>query len=149
MATTADDALFVDTNVLVYADLTSAPMHGTARQRLVEAHASGQALWISRQVIREYLVVLTRGQVFSSPVPASEAAVSAEKIMGQMNIANDTANTSEQLFTLIKKFDVKGKQVHDANIVATMPVHGIKRLLTHNTADFQRYRGLIGIVPLV
>ena len=32
-----------------------------------------------------------------------------------------------------------GKQVHDANIVATMLAHGVGRLLTFNVADFQRF----------
>ena len=34
----------------------------------------------------------------------------------------------------------------DANILATMLTHGITRLLTFNTADFQRFAGLIALV---
>ncbi|MEH2170887.1 MAG: hypothetical protein V7K41_30400 [Nostoc sp.] len=41
-----------------------------------------------------------------------------------------------------------GKQVHDANIVATMLVYGIPQLLTHNTSDFARFSGLITVLPL-
>ncbi len=39
-----------------------------------------------------------------------------------------------------------GKQVHDANIAATMLAHGITRLLTFNVADFQRFAGLIELI---
>ena len=34
---------------------------------------------------------------------------------------------------------VGGRQIHDANIVATMLAHGERRLLTFNAADFRRY----------
>ena len=40
----------------------------------------------------------------------------------------------------------RGKQVHDANLVATMLAHGIRRLLTFNLADFQRFAGLVELV---
>jgi hypothetical protein len=36
---------------------------------------------------------------------------------------------------------LRGRQVHDANIVATMRVFGLKNLLTHNPADFARFSG--------
>lgn len=36
-----------------------------------------------------------------------------------------------------------------AHIVATMRVHGIGRLLTHNVSDFSRYGTLIDVVRLV
>ena len=41
-----------------------------------------------------------------------------------------------------------GKQVHDANIVATMLIYGIPQILTHNTADFARFSELITVLPL-
>ena len=34
---------------------------------------------------------------------------------------------------------VGGRQIHDANIVATMLAHGERRLLSFNGADFRRY----------
>jgi predicted nucleic acid-binding protein len=41
---------------------------------------------------------------------------------------------------------VGGRQVHDANIVATMLAHGETRLLTFNEADFRRFSSVIEIV---
>jgi predicted nucleic acid-binding protein len=142
-------AIFVDTNVLIYADLTSSPFHTVARRRLVEAHAAGTRLWISRQVVREYLVAITRGQTFSEPVPPTDAAASAERIVSQLVVANDTEEVGRLLLELVARHEVKGKQVHDANVVATMLAHGVRRLLTHNVADFDRFAGLIEVVPLV
>ena len=45
-------------------------------------------------------------------------------------------------------FEIAGKQVHDANIVATMLVHGITQVLTHNITDFARFSSLITVLPL-
>jgi hypothetical protein len=42
-----------------------------------------------------------------------------------------------------------GKQIHDANIIATMLAHGIPKLLTHNVADFSRFTAHIKVLPLV
>jgi hypothetical protein len=50
---------------------------------------------------------------------------------------------------LINSVSVGGKQIHDANIVATMLAHGLRRLLTHNVKDFQRDSAWIDILPLV
>jgi predicted nucleic acid-binding protein len=43
---------------------------------------------------------------------------------------------------------VAGRQVHDANIVATMLANGITRLLTFNVADFRRFAALISVETL-
>jgi predicted nucleic acid-binding protein len=40
---------------------------------------------------------------------------------------------------LCKHHEVKGKQVHDARLVALMEAHQVQKLLTFNIADFQRY----------
>ena len=45
------------------------------------------------------------------------------------------------------RFAFGGRQVHDANIVATMLAHGEGRLLTFNDADFRRFAELTEIVP--
>ena len=52
MATTAADLIFVDTNVLVAANVTAHPRHAVALQRLTDLSAGGAEFWISRQVFR-------------------------------------------------------------------------------------------------
>ena len=143
-----DAPVFVDTNVLVYGNITSSPFYVVARDRLGELKRAGTPLWISRQVIREYVVTLTRGQAYATPVPPADAAAAAEDIAAQFSVVDETANVTHALLSLVRRFDIKGRQVHDANVVATMTVHGARRLLTHNVADFKRYEPLIEILPL-
>ena len=54
----------------------------------------------------------------------------------------------DQLPTLLRTIPGADRRVHDSNIVATMLVHGVSRLLTHNVGDFTRFAGLITLVPL-
>ena len=61
----------------------------------------------------------------------------------------DSPAVLDVLDRLVGSIVVAGKQVHDANIVATMVTYGIRSLLTHNTGDFARFAHLITIVPLV
>jgi hypothetical protein len=46
----------------------------------------------------------------------------------------------EKLLMLVRQVEVGGKHIHDANIVATMLAQNITHLLTHNVADFRRFR---------
>ncbi|MCP3668305.1 MAG: PIN domain-containing protein [Gammaproteobacteria bacterium] len=66
MATMVAKALFVDTNILIYANVIETPFHGQALTAVQAAYESGRPLWISRQIIREYLVTMTRPQAFEN-----------------------------------------------------------------------------------
>jgi predicted nucleic acid-binding protein len=66
----------------------------------------------------------------------------------EFTVVEDNPFVLDALIEILKTIPVAGKQVHDANIVATMQVHGINHLLTHNTADFNRFFALITVLPL-
>jgi hypothetical protein len=51
-----------------------------------------------------------------------------------------------RLASLSRGFSFGGRQVHDANIVATMPAHGETGLPTFNDSDFRRSSSVIEIV---
>ncbi|GAB6044353.1 type II toxin-antitoxin system VapC family toxin [Endothiovibrio diazotrophicus] len=145
MVTTDDNALFIDTNILIYANVTSAPQHKQALNALRAAHKAGRSLWISRQVLREFIAVRTRPQTFAQPL-ASEVVIERVRYLEErFHVADDTATVTERLVELVRNFQIGGKQVHDANIVATMQAFGVPSLLTHNIKDFERFEGMIGI----
>lgn len=62
---------------------------------------------------------------------------------------DDGPAVTARLLQTIEQNSVGGKQIHDANIVATMLVHEIPALLTHNTSDFKRFQEIITVMPLV
>ena len=149
MATTAADLIFVDTNVLVAANVATHPRHAIALQRLKDMSAGGAEFWINRQVLREYLVTLTRPQTFTSPQPVNVLLTQVAYFQSRMQVADDTAEVTANLLALLQSIPLGGKQVHDANVVATMQAYGIPRLLTDNTGDFNRFGSLIAVLPLV
>lgn len=141
-------ACFVDTNVLVFAASSGAPLHRRASEELRKRVESGQELWVSRQVLREYLATLSRPQTFAKPRPARELASDIRYFLGHFHLAEEGSAVTEKLLELIERVEIGGKQIHDANIVATMLASGIPALLTHNVGDFARFSDVIEVIPL-
>lgn len=46
---------------------------------------------------------------------------------------------------LLEHIPCGGKQIHDANIVATMLAFDIRQLVTYNISDFQRFAGFLAV----
>jgi predicted nucleic acid-binding protein len=76
---------FVDTNVLVYAAAEGAPFHDKARTALIGL-AANERLSISRQVLREYLAVMTRPQTWGKPLSLAEAMPDATAFADRFSI---------------------------------------------------------------
>ena len=140
--------MFVDTNVLVAARFVTAPAHVTACRCLDRAGNSQEPLHISRQIVREYLVVVTRPQTWPESLAMGDALKDATRLISSFAILEDGPNVMAVLTALCREVPVAGKQIHDANIAATMLAHGERRLLTLNAKDFQRYGERIELVNL-
>jgi predicted nucleic acid-binding protein len=138
--------LFVDTNVLVQARFAPAPFHARARLALEAGLRGREPLRASRQVLREYLAVVTRPQTWAVPLPAAESLSDLERLERDYAILEDGPAVTRELAALCRAVPLGGRQVHDANIVATMLAHGERRLLTFNLADFARFRPRIELV---
>ena len=63
-------------------------------------------------------------------------------------VLEDGPGVMEMLTALCREVPIAGKQVHDANIVATMLAHGERRLFTFNTRDFRRYGDRIDLIDM-
>jgi len=136
-------AVFVDTNVLVYASVDSSPFHEAARRAISKLEAAGVPLWISRQVQREFLATLLRPRV-SISVPE---VVNAVRLFEQrFRVAEDGPLVTEKLLGLVSGGFTS--QIHDANIVATMLVYGIDRILTNNPSDFAPLSSHVTVLSL-
>ena len=142
------DSVFLDTNVLVYANVMESPLHQLALKAIQSYYDIGTELWISRQVLREYIAVLTRPQIFTKPVSVSVVADRIRFFQTHFQVAEENPQVTEALLMLIERFNVGGNQVHDANIIATMQVYGIRNLITHNISDFKRFSSIINILTM-
>ncbi len=141
----ADSQLFVDTNILVFANVAEAPKHDMALHALKQSYSDKREMWISRQILREFLAVRTRVQTFAKAADIKTIIERIRWFESHFRVAEDNAAVTRKLIEIMENHQVGGKQVHDANIVATMLVNGIDNLLTDNFDDFKRYEDLINI----
>ena len=142
-------SVFVDTSVLLRATIAAMPLHREAADLVADQQSRGATLWISRQVLREYLAVVTRPQTFAVPLSAADAISRVQAFQSLFVVADDTVNVTTQLLLLLRDYPTGGKQVHDANIVATMLAYNIDTLITQNIDDMQRFSDKIAIIQLV
>ncbi|MDD2716188.1 MAG: PIN domain-containing protein [Candidatus Wallbacteria bacterium] len=133
------DKLFLDTNILVYLANEDADNHEEVKTAFSRIMKEAE-LWISTQVLREYAVVMTRTGYLKRALKPSEAVEDIEKWLKIFKIAGESPETTAILLNLIKKYDLKGKRIHDANIVASMIETGIKKIFTYNRADFAIFK---------
>ena len=138
--------MFVDANVLVYARVLESPLNLPARQALEQAELSSEPLRTSRQVLREYLATMTRPQSWENPLTRHQVLDDIQTLSQRLEMLEDGDIITRNLVTLCRDIPVGGKQIHDANIVATMLAYGERQLLTFNTSDFRRYEDRIELV---
>jgi hypothetical protein len=77
---------------------------------------------------------------------AAQIDTQYKKIRTVFRVAYETQAVIEQFVALLQTHPTGGKQVHDANIAATMHVCGIPTLLTLNVADFRRFSDTLTLV---
>ncbi len=92
---------------------------------------------------------MSRPTALTAPVSMTNLVSTVQAFERQFLIIEDGAAITARLLNLLTAIPCAGKQIHDANIVATMLIQGIQKLLTHNIADFNRFAAHITIIPLI
>jgi predicted nucleic acid-binding protein len=110
---------FVDTNVLVYANVAQAPLHAVALSRLQAVARTSAPLWISRQVLREYLAVVTRPQRWSAPQPLARALARVRYFERRFQVADETAVVTARLLTLLRTIPAGGSHTSSLEYLCT------------------------------
>jgi uncharacterized protein len=130
----------VDTNVLVYAEITTSRRHLAARECL-RTLAEGPAPWaIAWPCVYEFLRVVTHPRVYHPPVPIETARADLASILASPSLVllAETARHAEVLDEVLAESRVTGNLVHDAHIVALCREHGVREIVTGD-ADFRRF----------
>lgn len=147
---TGVDRVFVDTNLLLAATDPSRATHQAAQRFFRDWPAAGVTLVASGQVAREYLAVATRPRgVNGLGLTPAQALGNLREFGARMHFFDEDGRVRERLFELVARYGVAGKQVHDANIVATMLAEGVRALVTLNAEDFRRFDGEVELVRWV
>ncbi len=140
--------VFVDTNILLRLLLKQMNQHAEVDALVKRTLRAGAELWISGQVIREFMVQATHPRTLAVSLTSEQVVQEIEALTPLFQIADETAAVRAKLLELLREYPTQGKLVHDANIVATMLVYEIDTLLTLNIADLQRFEDKITLLSL-
>jgi predicted nucleic acid-binding protein len=140
------DKIFLDTNVLLRLTIYQFPEYLQVKTLVATYTSENTEIYISRQIVREYLNQVTRPQNFMVSMTASQVKKQYEIFRSIFKIADETETVTQHLIDLLQKYPTGGKQIHDANIVATMLANGVDTLLTLNVADFKRFSDVITLI---
>ena len=133
-------SILADTNILLRRTQPDHPSHALAVESVAKLLAAGDPVYFTLQNMSEFWNVATRpapnnGLGFSVALALGEM----EKIERLLTLLPDSPAVYGEWKRLVVQHSVLGSKVHDAKLVATMNVHGIRRILTFNTEDFRRY----------
>lgn len=141
-----DAKVFLDTNILLRMILTQMNHHAEVDALVKRTIRDGAELWISGQVIREFIVQATHPRTLAEPLTIEQVVREIEAMKPLFQIADETVAVRDKLLELLQQYPTQGKQVHDANIVATMLAYDIDTLLTLNVDDLKRFENRIKII---
>ena len=130
----------LDTNILLRSSDDSSEHFELALGAVQTLLARGETLLLVPQNIYEFWAVATR------PTRSNGLGWDVERVQREVSILTtrftflpDTQEVFEHWLELVTRFKVKGKQVHDARLVAAMQTHSVENILTLNVKDFERY----------
>lgn len=140
--------LLLDTNVLLRLAQVASPDHSAAKGAVLQLADDGHQLCLVPQVVYEFWVVATRPvEVNGLGMDPETAEKSLEGLARDYILLRDERGIFDRWRSLIRTYDVLGKNAHDARLVAAMLRHGLTHLITFNTADFVRYSGVVAHAP--
>jgi predicted nucleic acid-binding protein len=143
------DRVMLDANVLVAVTDPDRPEHAEAVRIVNEWPGKGVNLCTSGQVLREYLSVATRPSARNGlGIVLADAVRNVRAFRGRTTTLVDGGAVVERLLALLDDVTCGGKQVHDANIIATMLAHDVGTVVTMNIDDFTRFGTFINLVTL-
>ncbi len=116
-------------------------MHFDTQRAILMLKRQGELLYIIPQNLIEFWAVATR-PINSNGLGLStaQAVEETDKLKKIFILHLDTPVIFGECESLIVKYQVMGKKVHDARLVAAMITHQMTHLLTFNIDDFKRKR---------
>jgi len=128
----------LDTNVLLRMSDSTSPMNLLASQTAAQLLEQNNQLFITSQIIIEFWVVATRPvnvNGFGWDIEKTQNEV--EQILNQFPQLQETPKIFAHWLDLVTRYQLQGKRVHDARLVAVMLANEVTHLLTFNPNDFQ------------
>lgn len=130
--------MLLDSNIIIYAINKKSPKYKGAREFILNFSKKYKFV-VAQQNILESFRVLTHPK-FSNPYSPKEALTNIGKFARQIPLICPQEETVQILYKFIEKHNLKGDQIFDAYLVATMISNGIKDIATDNERDFSKFK---------
>jgi predicted nucleic acid-binding protein len=140
--------ILTDTNILLRLLQPHHPHCALVERAVGTLRTRNETLNVLPQNLMEFWAVATR------PPSENGLGMTVENAAGELTsfqrlftLLPETASVYQEWERLVSRYQVSGKNSHDAHIVAAMNVHAITRILTLNVRDFTRYSDISAVHP--
>jgi len=138
----------LDTNILLRMSDSASPLNLLAGQVAAKLLQQQHRLFITSQTIIEFWVVATRPtDVNGLGWGVEQTLTEIEQILNQFPQLQETPEIFSYWLHLVTQYQLQGKRVHDARLVAVMLAHNVTHLLTFNPNDFRRINEIVVVDP--
>lgn len=138
----------VDTNILLRSIDTEHEMYPMATNAVERIFSKGEQIYITSQNLIEFWNVYTRPKEKNGfGCTTEEARMEIDRLKEIFILLPDTKEAYIQWEHLVTTYKVKGVNVHDAKLVASMLANDLQKIITFNTDDFQRYKEITTVHP--
>ena len=133
-------SILIDTNVLLRRAQPEHPHFPVADASLTHVVSGDQLGCYTLQVVAEFWNAATRpADKNGLGLSVAMTLHKVHEIEEILTLLEDTPAIYDEWKRLVIQHQVRGAKVHDTRLVAAMTVHGVRRILTFNTADFARF----------
>ena len=139
----------VDTNVLLRAiQRDNSSFRAAARTAIKTLLRRGEPICVTPQNLIEFWNVCTRPvEVNGLGMNIAEVDRGLLRCESFFTVLPEGPAVFPEWKRLVRAFGVSGLKVHDARLVASMNVHGVKSILTFDVKDFERYPDITVVDP--
>lgn len=144
-----DKQALVDTNVLIYAFSKESEYYKACRELLNNAQEGKLSLCVTPQVLAEFYAIATDSRRTTVPQKPQEIVEVIDQLLEMpgitfLSLPIDVVN---RWTTLIRQHPVKGSDIFDVQLVATMLGNGVSQIYTYNRSDFEKFSEIEVLTP--
>ncbi len=145
----SDSGAVVDTNILVYAHYQDSQYYERAHALVIASSLHKDIVYVTPQIIAEFYAVITNRKRVSNPYQPFEALEAIDHLLALRHITLlplpvDIVN---RWMILVGQHPVKGNDIFDLQIIATMLGNGVYSIYTFNRVDFEKFDEIKVLTP--
>jgi len=136
---------FIDTNILIYSTLEDDLKKNEAANKILNEKPN---LFISNQIIFEYINSVTDNALFEYPLTLDNALANIDRYLLFIQVVENHNIDYLELKKVVTKYNIDKTQLFDLNIYLIMKLNDISNLITFNTNNFEMFRDISVICPI-